>query len=748
MSLFKINRPKTGPTEDKAIVKKARAPKANTEDVIAQVAERVQGALNRYGSHYELVNTAERMTKWVDNVLGIKGNIVGIDTETSGLNLFRDKIAGFSLYAKNEKAIYVPLQHRSRFTGAISDVNLPMDVAKVQLQRLIDGGVRFIFHNGKFDYKVFKLNFGLDFTPYWDTLICAHLLNQDEPHGLKYLFHKYVEQKDDDNFFKFGDLFGNIDFATIPPEVCFIYAAHDAYMTEKLYEYQDAIMEKPDNKRLYSLFMHMEMPLIKVCAGIELYGIDIDQDYARKLTKDYQGYLDKAVTAFYGEVAKYQNKIDDYEIHNPGKLSKPIDYQSPKQLAILLYDILHLQSTDPGTPRGTGIKILTDFNLPLTNALLEVRKYQKLMNTYLTTLPNEVEADKRIHGEFNQIGTDTGRFSSENPNLQNIPSHDHYIRKMFKATDGYVMIGADYSQQEPHVLAFLSNDPGLLGAYRNGKDVYAEISSLIFKKPYEQSLEFNPDGSTNWEAKARRAKCKGIVLGLMYGRGTKSVAESLQTSVDEAQDIINEFFKMFPGVKRFMEYADDFARKHGYVETIWGRRRYLPDMLKPKYDLLAGKGYSKDFNPFDPASAKPGELDPKDKAKWLRELDTTWSWKKRRDLVEQLRQKGVEVIDNSMKVGDAERQTVNSIIQGSAADMSKMAMLLIANDPIMQQCQYHMQLLVHDEIIGECPRQYGKVVAKRLPELMVEASHLMIGDVPMKCDVTVADRWTGDTINL
>ena len=198
-------------------------------------------------------------------------------------------------------------------------------------------------------------------------------------------------------------------------------------------------------------------------------------------------------------------------VHYNSKLQEPINFQSPEQLAILLYDIIGCVNPDKEKPRAVDEKALKHINIPLTKAILEYRSITKLLSTYIDAIPAKIEpSDGRLHASFNQNGADTGRFSSSDPNLQNIP-RDGGIRCMFKATDGYYMVGADYSQQEPRVLAHLCQDENMINAYKSGRDLYSTMASLAFHVPYEQCKEFNPDGTTNHEGKERRSRIKAVV---------------------------------------------------------------------------------------------------------------------------------------------------------------------------------------------------------------------------------------------
>lgn len=744
MPLFASRKPATRESDKETIKKTAKRANPSVTNPIEEVTKKVEAALGRFKDKFFLVTDEKELGLLIDKA--IDAGECALDTETSGLDIFNDDIAGWSLSFDGKTGYYIPVNHRSRFTLERYPEQLTPQICGQQLKRLADAGTHLIFHNAKFDIKVFYLKCGVKLTDYWDTQIAATMLNQTEQHRLKYLYHKYVEQKDDDDFFNFSDLFDKMDFRDVPMKVGYIYAAYDPLMTLLLYRYQKHLFETDKSLAgIYKLFREIETPLTPIIADMEMYGVKIDKEYVKKLSATYNGYLNKAKDDFYTELGKYQNLIRAYSMKNPGKLTEPFNYSSPQQVAILFYDILKLPPVSKDKPRGTGEDILEKLDHPIGKALLEVRKYEKLVGTYIDNIPNQTDSRDYLHAQFKQLGADTGRFSSAEPNLQNIPSHDEYIRKMFVPSTGYLMVGADYSQQEPRILAFLTRDEHLMKAYKEGKDVYAMISSRIYNRPYEQCVEFNPDGTTNHEAKERRSKCKQIVLGVMYGRGAASIGEQLGISVDEATKIYNSFFQMFPSVKKFIAEEQAKCRKNGYITTIWGRRRLLPDMMLPKYEITAEEGYVSNFDPLDFSGGSQSGLDEKTKRYWWNKMDKAWGWKKRAEIVAEAKKQGIIIKENDLKISDAERQVVNSIIQGSAADMSKLAIVKIANDDLMKKWDFHIQILVHDEIIGECPRQYAKDVAKRLSQLMIEASNDKL-DIPMKCDATISDRWTGDEI--
>lgn len=303
-------------------------------------------------------------------------------------------------------------------------------------------------------------------------------------------------------------------------------------------------------------------------------------------------------------------------------------------------------------------------------------------------------------------------------------------------------------QQEPRTLAHMSQDEHLIQAYIDGKDIYAWIAEKIYKVPYEECKEFRPDGTKNPEGAKRRSSVKSIILGIMYGRGAKAIAEQLNCSTKEAQKIVDTFYTEFPKVKKWMNDVLAHAHEYGYVETAWGRKRRLPDVqLEPyEFELMAGGPST-----FDPLSWEEdqgeAEVDPAVKKKYIKQLEKTWSSKDRRDIIMRAREEGIKITDNGGKIADAERQCVNSIIQGSSADMTKLAMIAINDNPRLKELDCHLLIQVHDEVICECPEANAKECAELLSSLMVGAAAEKIR-VPMKCDAEVTRVWYGEPLEV
>lgn len=334
-------------------------------------------------------------------------------------------------------------------------------------------------------------------------------------------------------------------------------------------------------------------------------------------------------------------------------------------------------------------------------------------------------------------------------NMQNIPSHNSDIRQMFTASEGYVLLSSDYSAQEPRITSHLSNDEKMIQAYRQGKDVYVEIASLAFDLPYDECKEFRADGTHNPQGKERRNQAKAIVLGICYGKGIPSIAEDLKVPVKKAHEIYSRVMTAFPGLKQFMEDSEEMARTLGYVTTVWGRKRRLPNMQLPQYEFSLTQQVTASFNPLfedEEDDEYSTEVPEHLVQKYLRLLNKSKSWFDKKKIIQKAEVEGIKIVDNSGYIAEATRQCVNSRVQGSAADQTKLAMILVHNDKQLRDWGFRLLLPVHDELIGECPRGNARKVAERFSQLMVEAAKDL--KVPSKCDVEVTECWYGEPLDL
>ena len=744
MALF--DRPKI---DDKKLIDKAKSTVQRSsvkggKSVVAQVQSIINLAESKLIHHkddYMLIQTEESLEEYLNHILD--NGICAFDTETTGLNPFTVDIVGVCLYTPNQKAAYIPINHKSHITGTKTANQLTEETVKKYLEKL--SNCRIIMHNSKFDIRIVRHTLEVDLPCAWDTMLAGYCINENESHALKDLHLKYCDSNDTESL-TFGSLFNGISFDNVPINVAYLYAAGDAIKTFELYEYQKKILNRRNLPGPYRVFSEIEMPLVKVVADMEDRGICLDFDICKNLSDKYNKIKEESYEVFYHSLKKYHDVIETFGMKFPEKykkLTNPISPTSPTQLSILFYDILGLGSPNKNQPRGTGEDILKHFaqgeHSDICKAILDIRGVEKLLSTYIEKMPSIVEYDKRIHCSFHQYGAKTGRFSSSDPNMQNIPSHNKEIRLMFKAEDGYVLVGGDYSQQEPKLTAHLSQDKTMLKAFQDGKDIYSTIASLAFNKPYEDCLEFRPDGTTNKSGKERRTQAKSIVLGILYGRQIPSIAEQLNVSKDTAQNIYDRVLQAFPALKKFMHNSQKMARELGYVDTAWGRRRHLDDMRLEPYEFTS--------TVFDPLSFTDVETEvPKSvKDSYIRRLKKAYGYKAKNDIILDAKQKGIKIKDNGGFIAQAERQCVNARVQGSAADVTKVAMINIHNDQILNDLGFHLLIQVHDEVIGECPVENAFKVKDRLQYVMSHAVDNIM-EVPMKCDIEITRNWYGESV--
>jgi len=427
---------------------------------------------------------------------------------------------------------------------------------------------------------------------------------------------------------------------------------HPGSVALSLYDEQARRLEEAG---LMPLLVRVEMPLIPVLASMEKAGITIDRAALKVFLDEVQGELDKLTTRIYEEAGEVFN------------------IRSAQQIGDILFKKLGLSSgkSTSGGQASTSQAVLEKLSgeHPVVDALLEYRKLEKMRSTYLEPLPRLAGPDGRIHTTLNQTATATGRLSSSNPNLQNIPVRGDMGRRMrtcFTAGPGMVLISADYSQVELRVLAHYSQDPTLVAAFRNGEDIHTRTAALLYDVA---PSDIGPD---------ERRKAKTINFGLIYGMGPRKLAQDLAIPMSEAKMFIERYFARFAHIKEFFDSVEQSARELGYVTTLSGRRRPLPDMRS-----MSGQA---------------------------RAL--------------------------------AERQAVNTLIQGSAADLIKFAMLAVFNDKELRRLKARLLLQIHDELIVEVPEDNAKAAAERLSSLMMDTAAWGIDlAVPLVADAGIGQNW-------
>lgn len=456
--LEKISKPKKVVSETTVKTKTTKQIKKDKEvdpySFIPSIQDEVYRILGKYKDNTLVIRDLETFKNYIS--IAIKNGSIAVDTETNNsLDPITCKLMGLCIYTPLMKQAYIPVNHIDK-EGNLLDNQITEEQIKEQLLRLISNHVKVIMHNGKFDYQVIKCTCGVELVPYWDTMIAAKILDENELRAS--LKEQYVDKIDSSQEkYDIEHLFEGLSYAIFSPELFALYAATDSKMTYDLYEWQLKQYMLPDNSKLLSLLLNVEMPVVQVAAEMELTGICIDSEYAQRLSKKYHDIADNVDKQIEIELKKYDDQIAKWRLTEEAnfkplskkpnikgeytlqkskseQLQSPIQITSPTQLAILLYDVLKIGVIDKKSPRGTGEEILQKIDLPLCNLILEKRGLEKLLGTYIDKLPECVsDKDGRLHAKFNQVGAGTGRFSSSDPNLQNIPSHTKEIRLMFTA---------------------------------------------------------------------------------------------------------------------------------------------------------------------------------------------------------------------------------------------------------------------------------------------------------------------------
>lgn len=452
--------------EDKDILKKtkARGSSAQTRTVrgasegikwankLAMASDNARRLLNDDGS---IICVRDERT-FFDYIKKIKDNRAGgCDTETTGLDPILDHMVGLCLYTPGEKSIYVPSRHTDLYDNVLPD-QLSYEAIREGLMEIQD--VPLDYHNGIFDFRVLRNSVGVDMTVGWCTQIASMYLNEYEDHRLKTLYDKYVS-KGDDKSATFGELFQGIPFNYVPIDIAYLYAGKDPKITNELANYQRRFLlpnsQEAIDRELADagrFLIEIEIPLIPYIGRMEDRGVEIDAAYGKKLETKYTIRLEEAQKEIHGVISEYD--LTKLTMEQRSKLSNPINLSSPAQLAIIFYDLLGLSNGDRRAPRSTNKNALEYIRTKypeyrdLLNRIQEYRGMGKLLSTYVIKMPLIVkEKTGRLHCRFNQFGTRTGRFSSDDPNMQNIPSRGEKkeIRKMVKVPDGRVFISADFS---------------------------------------------------------------------------------------------------------------------------------------------------------------------------------------------------------------------------------------------------------------------------------------------------------------
>jgi DNA polymerase I len=640
--------------------------------------QRLKELVEKKPKNYYLINEKEQMEKLVKYLE--EETETGLDTETSGLDVYVDVMVGISItLPKKDIHVYIPFGHT---TG---EKQLPMKYVMEMLKPyLMNAKTKKFLHNAKFDKHMFirhKANIG---GTIHCTQVAMQILNENEmSKQLKVLLTKYKHQLGFvEDSYTFEQLFGkNAPFHEVPIEVAMVYACKDTHGTYLLGKWQEKFFQKMAG--LNRIFYEIETPLLPIVVDMERTGLLVDMEFAGEYQIELTEYLEKLEK-------EIREEMGDINLNSPQQLQKWL-YDDMK-----LDDVSGQRKTDKPT-----LKILMD-DCPILETLLKYKDLFKLNSTYISALPDKVKSDGRVHGQFNQDKTDTGRFASKEPNLQNLPAR---ARKLFIAPDGKVLFGIDFSQIEPRVLSHISGDEELRKPYLEGYDLYSTLASRVFKVPIEQA----GDGS-----KYRKMMKTGL-LAVMYGTSMWTLSKQLGITVEEAEQFIEDFFIAYPKVKAWIESVYEFVKENEYVETMYGRKRRFPKHKQQavQYDKL--------------------------KAQILKLLDRKtlpqdfWNKKKYPQLPYKLK-KDFQSVKKSVE--RVRRQAVNAIIQGSSADIMKIA--IIRMDAFLKTKDWQLMATVHDENLGIVDIDITHDEIIQLEETMSQCVEL---DVPIKCDVEFMTTW-------
>ena len=537
----------SGTSSSATTIIQTQSEESQTEQVPSLEVKQNQG-------DYSVVTNLEELQNYI-NLIEENEKIVAFDCETTSLDTLNTQLVGFSLSSQAGKGIYVPLYTSNLFENLDF---IPQDKALEQIARLFNNPqVTVILHNGKFDYKVLrssgiKINNNKVSCKLVDTMIAEWLLNSDKTGKNSYSLEYLAETKLGLKGIEYEDLVPKGQtFADLPVEKAYPYAAEDADFTFQLWQKLEPQLK---SQNLYELFTSTEMRLMPLLAEMEIQGIHLDSqtlyDYNKELTIG---------------IEDIQNKIYSTVGH-------AFNIASPKQLQEVLFTERGLKPTKKTkTGYSTDTSVLEELALydPVPKMILEYRELAKLQSTYVETLPSMCDKNERIHTDFIQTGTATGRLSCREPNLQNIPVRNEAgrkIRSAFTATPGTILISADYSQIELVVLAHLSQDKNMCNAFISGTDVHKATAALIFGVPQE---EVTPQ---------MRRTAKTINFGVIYGMSAFRLANDLGISRTQAAEFIENYFKTYSSVNDFINSTIQKTEETGFVQTIFGRKRHIANI--------------------------------------------------------------------------------------------------------------------------------------------------------------------------
>ena len=596
-------------------------------------------------SSYVCISTEKSLKELIKKAS--KAKTIAVDTETTGLDYMDTELVGISLSYQAGEAYYIPLKHDD---DSVDQIDL--DIVLKELRPLLeDSSNKIIGQNIKFDRNVLA-KYGVDIASIKnDTMMMSYVLDASATrHNLDALSSYYLNYKTS----TFEDVAGKgvkqITFDKVPIEAATNYAAEDADITLRLYEELNPKLEGEDS--LNKLNDEIEIPLIEVLSEMEQNGAILNSKILNSQSKDLESRIKKL------EGKAYQLAGEEFNLG------------STKQLREIFFEKLKYRiiKKTPGGQPSTDEKVLAELaeEYELPKVLLEHRTLSKLKSTYTDKLPNQVsQSTGKVHTSFHQAVTTTGRLSSSDPNLQNIPirtEDGRRIRQAFEPSKGNKFISADYSQIELRVMAHMSKDAGLLQAFQEGEDVHSKTASEVF------------DVGIKDVTSDLRRNAKAINFGLIYGISAFGLGKQLGISRNLAAEYMAMYFEKYPDVKKYMELTKEFASQNGYVETLFGRRLYL------------------------------------------RDINAT----------------------NAMRRQASERAAINAPVQGTAADIMKIAMINMHKAIKKEKSEAKLILQVHDELILDTPKDEIDKIVSLITDSMMGAANL---DVPLEIDIGIGDNW-------
>jgi DNA polymerase-1 len=592
--------------------------------------------------NYQIISAEDALDKLI-NQLAAAGEFA-VDLETSTIDVMVAEIVGISLASVQDEAFYIPVGHRTLSTV----IQLPLSQVIARLKPLLeDTRLSKIAQNGKFDMTVLAQH-GIKLQNLaFDTMIAAHLLGE-KPLGLKALaFNKLgIEMMPIDGLIGKGAK--QISMALVEIERVADYACADADMTFRL---KQIFAPELREKGLWQLFSEVEMPLVPVLVDMERAGVALDTELLRSMSSSLGGEMSRLEKEIYGNIGH------EFNINSSQQLSK------------ILYEELHLSlSRKTKSGYSTDASALEELKgtHPVIDLILQYRQLTKLKSTYTDAFLALINPRTgRIHTSFNQTGTSTGRLSSSEPNLQNIPIRSELggkVRQSIMAQPGWYLLSADYSQIDLRALAHISQDPELIATFLRDEDVHTATASRVFNVPAGEVTT------------SMRRVAKTVNFGVIYGMSDYGLEQATDFSREEAAQFIASYFEKYPKVKEYIEDTKVQARELGYVQTVLGRRRYIPEIKSPNRQIKEG----------------------------------------------------------------AERMAINMPVQGTTADIIKIAMINIHREMQKRNLRSQMILQVHDELVFEVSPDETETIRELVAELMPAALKL---SVPLKIDIKVGKNW-------